>query len=403
MLFEALRLAVQAIFHNALRSALTVLGVVIGVASVIAMVTVGRGSAEQVSADVEKLGTNVVIVVPGQGSMRGGPNATTAPAFSLRDNDAVEDRIPAVAVSAPISQTRDRVIFGNENRLTDVVGTDNRYFQAARWEVASGRLFDAGEIQSGRAVCIIGQTVRQSLFGSGEPVGATIRVGAMSCRVIGLLQSKGASTFGADQDDFVILPLATFQRRIAGNADVQSLYVSVREDASIDAAREEIVALMRERRGIGPDGEDDFEALDTRQFASMLTGITDVMTGLLSAVAAVSLLVGGIGIMNIMLVSVTERTREIGIRLAIGARARDVLTQFLVEAIILSMLGGIVGILLGLGLGFAGARMLAVPFSPDPGIVLLSFGFSVFVGIVFGFFPARRAAQLDPIEALRHE
>ena len=403
MLVEALRLAVQAIFLNALRSALTVLGVVIGVASVIAMVTVGRGSAEQVSADVEKLGTNVVIVVPGQGAMRGGRNATTAPMFSLRDNDAVESGIPAVTVAAPISQTRDRVIFGNENRLTDVVGTDNRYFEAARWEVASGRLFDTGETRSGRAVCIIGQTVRETLFGTGDPVGATIRVGTLSCRVIGLLRSKGASTFGADQDDFVILPLATFQRRIAGNADVQSLYVSVREDASIDAAREEIVALMRERRRVGPDEEDNFEALDTRQFASMLTGITDVMTGLLSAVAAVSLLVGGIGIMNIMLVSVTERTREIGIRLAIGARARDVLTQFLVEAIILSMLGGVVGILLGLGLGFAGARALSVPFSPDPGIVLLSFGFSACVGIVFGFFPARRAARLDPIEALRHE
>ncbi|MGS4947799.1 ABC transporter permease [Meridianimarinicoccus sp. RP-17] len=403
MLIEAVRLAVQAIFRNALRSFLTVLGIVIGVASVIAMVTVGQGSTEQVASDVEKLGANVVIVVPGQDAMRGGPHGTTAPMFSTRINDTVKARVAAVAVSAPISQTRERVIFGNANRLSDVVGTDNRYFEAARWEVAAGRLFEPGEIQAGRAVCIVGETLRQALFGAGDPVGASVRIGAVSCRVIGLLRSKGASTFGADQDDFVILPLATFHRRIAGNADVQSLFVSVRDGASIDAAREDITALMRELRRIGPGEEDDFEVLDTRQFALMLTGITDVLTGLLSAVAAVSLLVGGIGIMNIMLVSVTERTREIGIRLAIGARARDVLTQFLVEAIILSMLGGVIGILMGLGLALAGARWLAVPFSPDPGVVLLSFGFSAFVGIVFGFFPARRAARLDPIEALRHE
>ncbi|WP_102108022.1 ABC transporter permease [Oceaniglobus roseus] len=403
MLAETLRLAVQAIFRNALRSALTMLGIVIGVASVIAMVTVGRGSTEQVASDVRKLGTNVAIVVPGQGAMRGGPHVGTAPMFTLRINDAVEAGVAAVAVSAPISQTRERAIFGSANRMTEVVGTDNRYFEAARWQVAAGRLFEEGEVRAGRTLCILGETLRQALFGSGDPVGATIRIGALSCRVIGLLRSKGASTFGADQDDFVILPLAAFQRRIAGNSDVQTLYVSIREGAAVDAAREEITRLMRELRRIGPGEDDDFEVLDTRQFATMLTGITGILTGLLSAVAAVSLLVGGIGIMNIMLVSVTERTREIGIRLAIGAQARDVLAQFLIEAIILSMLGGVVGILAGLGLGLAGARMLSVPFAPDPLTVLVSFGFSALVGIIFGFFPARRAARMDPIEALRHE
>jgi len=403
MLGETIRLAIQAIFRNALRSFLTVLGIVIGVGSVIAMVTVGQGSTQQVAADVQKLGTNIVIVVPGQDALRSGPNSTTASMFTLRINDILQQRIPDVVLSAPISQTRERVIFGTENRLTDIVGTDNRYFQAARWDLAAGRLFEPGEIASGRAVCVIGKTVHEKLFGSGDPVGAKIRIGALSCRIIGLLQSKGASTFGSDQDDFVILPLATFQRRIAGNTDVQSLYVSIRDGASVEGAMVEITDVMRELRRIRTGEDDDFEVLDMKQFATMLTGITDILTGLLSAVAAVSLLVGGIGIMNIMLVSVTERTREIGIRLAIGARSHDVLMQFLVEAILLSLMGGVIGIVGGLLLAAAGTTWLSVPFSPSLGIVLASFAFAALIGIVFGYFPARRAARMDPIEALRHE
>lgn len=403
MLWETVRLAIQAIFRNTMRSLLTVLGIVIGVAAVIAMVTVGQGSTAQVTADVEKLGVNVVMVMPGQDVMQGGPGGAVAKMFTLRMNDEVQDQIADVAISAPISQTRARVIFGNENRRTEVAGTDNRYFEAARWELDRGRFFETGEIRSGRTVCIIGETVRKSLFGNSDPIGETLRVKSLSCEIVGLLKSKGASTFGSDQDDFVILPLKTYHRRIAGNADVMAFYISVRDGASIEDTMQEITRLMRDLRRIGRGEEDDFEVLDMKQFATMLSGITGVLTGLLSAVAAVSLLVGGIGIMNIMLVSVTERTREIGIRLAIGAQARQVLLQFLVEAIILSLIGGLIGIGLGLGFAILGSKWLSIPFTPDFSVILLAFGFSALVGVIFGYFPARRAARLDPIEALRHE
>ncbi|WP_411891403.1 ABC transporter permease [Yoonia sp. SDW83-1] len=403
MLWETVKLAVQAIFRNALRSFLTVLGIVIGVGAVIAMVTVGQGSTEQVTADVEKLGTNMLMVMPGQDAMEGGPVGTAVQLFSIRMNDLLEEELGVIEVSAPLSMGRARVVFGNENRRTDMVGTDNRYFSAAQWEVDRGRLFDVTELQSGKPVCVIGETVRKDLFGTSDPIGEEIRIQTLSCEVIGLLKSKGASTFGSDQDDFVIMPIRTFQRRIAGNTDVSLFIVSVRDGVDTERAKTEIEAVMRDLRRIGRGEEDDFTVMDMKQLATMLSGITGILTGLLSAVAAVSLLVGGIGIMNIMLVSVTERTREIGIRLAIGAQAWQVLLQFLVEAIILSLFGGLIGIVVGLGMGLLGANMLSIPFRPDPQIVLLAFAFSAAVGVVFGFFPARRAARLNPIDALRRE
>ncbi|MDU8911631.1 ABC transporter permease [Aestuariicoccus sp. MJ-SS9] len=403
MLWETVRLAVQAIFRNGLRSFLTVLGIVIGVGAVIAMVTVGQGSTEQVTSDVEKLGSNMLMVLPGQDAMEGGALGSPPPMFSTRMNDLLEEQMPIIDVSAPMSTTRGRVIFGNENRRTDVIGTDNRYFTAARWELARGRLFDATELKSGKAVCVIGESVRKQLFGSSDPIGEEVRIKTLSCEIIGLTRSKGASTFGSDQDDFIIMPLRTFQGRIAGNTDVNLMIVAVRQGVDTDRAKAEIEAAMRDLRRIGAGEEDDFTVMDMKQLATMLSGITDILTGLLSAVAAVSLLVGGIGIMNIMLVSVTERTREIGIRLAIGAQARQVLLQFLVEAIILSLFGGLIGIAVGLGFGLLGAHLLAIPFRPDPGIILLAFGFSAAIGMIFGYFPARRAARLNPIDALRHE
>lgn len=403
MLWETIRLAVQAILRNTLRSFLTVLGIVIGVGAVIAMVTVGQGSTQQVTSDVEKLGTNVLMILPGQDAMQGGPAGMADPMFTLRINDQIEKQLSVVEVSAPMNMSRARAVFGNRNRRTDIVGTDNRYFTAARWEVARGRLFDPSEIRSGKPVCVIGETIRKNLFGAADPIGEEIRIRTLSCEIVGLLKSKGASTFGSDQDDFVIMPIRTFQRRIAGNLDVSVMMVAVRQGVATERAQQEIEALMRDIRRIGRAEDDDFSVMDMKQLATMLSGITGVLTGLLSAVAAVSLLVGGIGIMNIMLVSVTERTREIGIRLAVGAQARQVLLQFLVEAIILSLFGGIIGIVVGLAFGLLGANMLSVPFVPDPGIVLLAFAFSAAVGVIFGYFPARRAARMNPIDALRRE
>mgnify|MGYP000173938541 CR=1 FL=1 len=403
MFVETLRLALQAILRNALRSFLTVLGIVIGVAAVIAMVTIGQGSTEQVERDVAKLGTNLLMIRPGQGGGGPGGGRGTAATLTLKDVEAVESQLPAVRVATPANSRSMTVISGNRNYTTSVTGTDNRFLIATNWGIAEGREFYESELRSGAAACILGESVRQELFGNASPLGEMIRLKQISCRVIGVLAEKGASSFGTDQDDLVLIPVRAFHRRIAGNQDVAMIYAAVREGISTDKARADIEGLMRERRRIAPGEEDDFNVFDMKQITSMLTGITTVLTGLLSAVAAVSLLVGGIGIMNIMLVSVTERTREIGIRLAVGATERQVLLQFLVEAIVLSLIGGLIGIALGLGFGLIGAQMLQIPFTPNAGVILLAFGFSAAVGVVFGFFPARRAARMDPIEALRHQ
>ena len=403
MLWETVRLALQAIFRNALRSFLTVLGVVIGVAAVIAMVTVGQGSTRQVTQDVAKLGTNLLVVRPGQARRGPQANTGTAPAFKMKDVEAIQTQIANVRASAPADSRTMTAILGNENHSTSVIGVDNRYLTARDIPVAMGRAFYESDLRSGVAVCLLGQTVRRELFGGGDPLGQNIRLESISCRVIGVMKEQGVSSFGTDQDDFVLIPIKTFQRRISGNSDVSAIYVSIRDGHSTEKAKGEIERLMRERRRITPGEEDNFNVFDMKQIASVLTGITNVLTGMLSAVAAVSLLVGGIGIMNIMLVSVTERTREIGIRLAVGAQEGQVLFQFLVEAIVLSLLGGLIGIVLGLGLGALGCHLLHIPFSPDPFIILLAFGFSAVVGMVFGYVPARRAARLNPIDALRYQ
>lgn len=401
MLWETFKLAFQAIQRNPMRSFLTVLGVVIGVAAVIAMVTIGKGSTAQVTADVETFGANRLMLSPGQGRMGPGSDASSVQPFTLSDVDKIVDQLSSIEIAVPTSTSQLVAVFGNENYQTSVTGTDSGYLSVADWDLSSGRSFTDSD-ETGKAVCILGETVVEELFGNANPLGEDIRLENISCEVIGVLKAKGASTFGTDQDDLVLIPFKTYTRRIAGSADVSMISLSMRDGVSTDRAVNDVTMLMREIRRIDPGEEDDFTVNTMEQLSSMLTGISDVLTGLLSAVAAVSLLVGGIGIMNIMLVSVTERTREIGIRMAVGAQASQILLQFLVEAIVLSVLGGAIGIALGMGYAAVGANVLNIPFIPDPGIIALAFVFSAAVGIVFGYFPARAAARLDPIEALRH-
>jgi putative ABC transport system permease protein len=400
MLWNTIVLALRAIRRNLLRSFLTVLGIVIGVAAVITMVTLGQGATRSVTDQIASMGSNLLIVVPGQ---RFGPGSDAAPPFDVADAEAVRAQIAAARLVAPLVNRAATAVYQANNWSTIVAGTNAEYFEAGNWQLVTGRIFSDAEQRSGRAVCVIGATVREKLFGNQNPVGSEIRIKNIACEVIGLLEAKGQSAMGSDQDDVVIMPLRTVQRRISGTTDVNRMMVSVAPGASIDGTREQILALMRERRSISDDEDDDFRVMDTRQITQTLTATTRILTTLLAAVAAVSLLVGGIGIMNIMLVSVTERTREIGTRLAIGALEREVLLQFLIEAVVLASLGGLVGIALATLASIGLARLMEVPYVFNPGINLLSFLFAAAIGVLFGFFPARRAASLNPIDALRHE
>jgi putative ABC transport system permease protein len=401
MIWNALLLAMREIRRNIMRSFLTILGIVIGVAAVIIMVTIGGGATVQVTEQISSLGSNLLMVSPGQRLGMGQRSA--AAAFEMDDVQAIASEINSIAAIAPSSYQGATVVFGNENWSTNITGTTNQFFKVGNWTFNSGRSFTESEQRAGKAVCILGQSVRRELFGGQDPLGQKIRLVNFSCLVIGLLDAKGQSTMGTDQDDLVILPLRTFQRRIAGNQDIRLLKISVKDGASTQKAEQDIIRLLRERRHISANEEDNFSVMDMKEISNMLSGTTRVLTMLLGAVAAVSLLVGGIGIMNIMLVSVTERTREIGVRLAIGALEREVLMQFLVEAVVLSSLGGIIGIVLALVGSVVLADLMQVPFVFNVNIVVVAFIFSAAVGVIFGYLPARKAARLDPIDALRHE
>ena len=400
MFWNTLLLAVREIRRNLMRSFLTILGIVIGVAAVITMVTLGNGATRSVQDQIAAMGSNLLMVLPGQ---RMGPMSSGAPQFKVADAEAIQQQISGLRAVAPIASKAVTVVRQAKNWSTAVTGTTPDYFEISRWRLASGRVFTAAEERAGKAVCVIGETVRRELFGRQNPIGEEIRIKQFACEVIGLLTSKGQSTMGSDQDDTIIMPLRTVQRRLTGTQDVRILQVSVMDGVSTERTKDSVRQLMRERRKVTANEDDNFNVMDTKQIADTLTGTTRVITALLGAVAAVSLMVGGIGIMNIMLVSVTERTREIGIRLAIGALEREVLLQFLIEAVVLASLGGVVGILLATVASIGLAQLMQIPYLFNAQINILSFLFSAAIGVVFGYFPAKRAASLDPIEALRHE
>ena len=404
MFFNTFLIALREIRRNLMRAFLTVLGIVIGVAAVITMVTLGRGATETIKNQVSNLGSNLLVLRPGQGFGRGGGGG--APQFSVEDSKIISEQVGSLKAVAPVDQATFNTGYLTKARNTNINGTMPEYFAIGKWKIADGRFFDEKDTKEGRAVCVIGQTVKRDLYGDTDPIGTRLRIKNSSIEVVGVLATKGQTGFGQDQDDTIVIPITTFARRIKGAASLKSIdqiMISGEDGASGEAIINEVSTIMRQRRNLQPNEDDNFNVMDTRQIAEALSSTTKVMTTLLGAVAGVSLLVGGIGIMNIMLVSVTERTREIGIRLAIGARSREVLLQFLVEAITLSSFGGLAGITLALGLCSWLSKVIEVPFLFDPKINVIAFVFSAGVGVLFGFMPARRAAALDPIEALRHE
>ena len=404
MLFSVFMLALHSVQRNLLRSFLTILGIVIGVSAVITMVTLGNGATQAIQMQISSLGTNLLMVRPGQRGFGGGGGGGV-PQFTEADAAAIAAQIGGVAAVAPQGTTSVTVVANGRNWATSVTGSSNDWFVTGNWKLASGRIFDPDEQRAGAAVCVIGETVRREIYGgtvSQTGLGAQLRVKQFSCDVIGILAAKGQGGMG-DQDDTVVVPLRTLQRRVTGTRKVGTLLVAMQEGSDSIPLKASLRQLLRERRKLAENDDDNFNIFDTQQLAETLSSTTEVLTTLLGAVAAVSLLVGGIGIMNIMLVSVTERTREIGLRLAVGALESEVLLQFLIEAVVLSALGGLVGIIIATAASYVLSGTMGVPYSFDLSINLLALVFSAFIGVVFGYFPARSAARMDPIEALRHE
>jgi putative ABC transport system permease protein len=407
MLFSVFMLAVHSVERNLMRSFLTVLGIVIGVSAVITMVTIGNGATQAIKNQISSLGSNILLLGPGQniGGREGGGVAQ----FTLADATAIKDQIGGLKIVVPSAQRPVVAIANGRNWSTTIAGASSEWFEAGNWTLASGRVFEPAEEDAGLAVCVIGETVRREMFGGtvGQTgLGAQIRIKQFSCQVVGITTAKG-QIGGGDQDNSIVVPLKTYLRRVSGDSHIGLIIIAMKEGVDTTAIKASLTQLMRERRKLGDidNGglEDNFNIFDTQQLANTLSTTMGLLTSLLGAVAAVSLLVGGIGIMNIMLVSVTERTREIGLRLAVGALESEVLLQFLIEAVVLSAIGGLIGIALATGASWGLSILMGLPYAFDPIINAVALLFSGFIGVVFGYFPARRAARLDPIEALRHE
>jgi putative ABC transport system permease protein len=403
---NVIRIALIAIRRNAVRSALTMLGVIIGVASVIAMIALGSGARASIDQQIQSQGTNVVYVSSGSfgrgpGTARGGAGSITT--LTLEDAQAIGREMPTVARLSPMVRSRAQVVAGNQNWNTSVEGGNEEYLTIRNWPLASGENFTARDVVVAEKVVLLGQTVARTLFPDQDPVGEIIRVKSLPFRVVGVLSAKGQGQWGNDQDDVVIAPYTTVQKKLAGITHIQQIALSATSSDAVERAATEITHLLRQRHKIQDPADDDFTVRTVEEMAATRVEMAQTMTLLLMSVASVSLLVGGIGIMNIMLVSVTERTREIGLRMAVGARTRDILRQFLAEAVSLSVAGGAVGVLLGLTVSRLLTTGLGWPTMITPSSILVAFAFAGAVGIFFGFYPARKAAELDPIEALRYE
>jgi putative ABC transport system permease protein len=404
MWLMTLRIALRALGRNKLRAFLTMLGIIIGVGAVIAMVAIGEGAKATIRAQIASLGTNVLIVLPGTAT-QGGVRTGSGGVNTLVDGDAkaMMQELSSVAFSSPTLRRPEQIVAGNLNWSTLTQGVAPEFQQIRDWQVADGRFIHEGDIESAAKVAVIGQTVVSQLFGNDDVLDSVIRIRNIPFRVVGVLAPKGQTSQGTDQDDTVIIPYTTMQKRLMRITYVQSITVSAVSAERVQEAQEQIAALLRQRHRIGPDREDDFIIRNLSDIAEAASTSARVMAVLLGAVASISLLVGGIGIMNIMLVSVTERTREIGIRMAVGARSRDIMLQFLVEAVVMAATGGAIGILLGIGSSEVLKFWANWPTLVSPAIVGIAFLFSGAVGVFFGFYPAKQAANLDPIEALRYE
>ena len=400
-------IALRALKANAMRSFLAILGIIIGVGAVVAMVAIGSGASEKISSQISSIGSNLILVLPGattQGGMRMGMG--TQQTLTMADAEAISKECSAVSAVAPAITGTAQVVFGNQNWATGVIGTTPDMVIVREWELVSGRFINEQDVRSGTKVAVIGQTVADKLFGEVEPTGKLIRIKKIPFEVIGVLDKKGQSLTGQDQDDIIYVPVTTAQRTLFGQTlpgRVRLIYVKASSLESIPQATEQIKTLLKQRHRIGPNQEDDFTVMDLTQMLKTAEESTKTMSILLGAIASVSLIVGGIGIMNIMLVSVTERTREIGIRMAVGAKPRDIRMQFLIESVFLTTIGGIFGLMLGIGASLIVADLMKWPVSISLFSALIAFGFSAFVGVFFGFYPAYKASMLNPIDALRYE
>ncbi len=405
-LLVIIRIAFRALVRNKVRAALTMLGIIIGVAAVIAMVSIGQGAQASVQAQIAGIGTNLLFVSAGSqntGGVRSGTGDTGTNTLTVEDLEAVKREVPTVSMVTPAVNTRSQLIFGNQNWNTQIQGVSEQFPEIRKWAISSGSFFTESDVRSAARVIVVGQTIADSLFPGLDPVGQTVRVKDLPFRIVGVMVRKGQDAQGRDQDDTALAPYTSVQKKILGSPRVQIAYVSAISQDATYTAQMQISELLRQRHNLGPREPDDFTVRNMTDIAEAANETNNIMTILLASVAGVSLLVGGIGIMNIMLVSVTERTREIGIRMAIGARSGAVRTQFLIESVVLSLTGGFLGILLGLGTSLLIPSLLGWPTSVSTTAIIGSVIFSAAVGIFFGYYPARKAAALDPIDALRYE